>query len=193
MTSLRRRGAALGVLVLALLGGACGEEEVVVEKPSSVPDGLVPEKIQGDKLAFYENTNDSVKDTFANAGKESLAADGRMWELRNNDRLVGTLQISTLMPEVKLENKRHREQILRQIMPATVDELSFDETVVWTTGSADKNLYLWFGEETFAVLTLKGGEEDLDADAVISEVIGYTTTSDNWQPLYIDDEEESEA
>ena len=187
------RWAAAAAVSLSLLAGACGGDPPVVAKPESVPDGLVPEKVADGALAFYENTTDGVKNAFANAGKESLAADGRMWELRKNDRLIGTLQLSTLMPDVKLDNKRHRDQILKQIMPATVDEIVLGDTTVWTTGSADKNSYLWFGEGMFAVLTLKGNEDDLDADAVVTEVVGFATGSDNWKPIYFDEEEEEDS
>ena len=158
-----------------------------------VPDGLVPERVQGDALAFFENTSESVKDAFANAGEDSLAADGRMWELRRDDRLVGTYQIATLLPEVELERERHRQQILRQIMPATVDELEIGDTKVFTTGSADKSIYLFFGEGMLAVLTLKGNEADIDPDAVITDVVDFTTTSDGWLPLFIDDSVDSES
>lgn len=188
-----RRFAALAIATLTLVStAACGNEPAVVVAPKAVPDGLVPDKVQGDVLAFFENTSESVKDAFANAGKESLAADGRMWELRRNDRLVGTYQIATLLPEVELDRERHRQQILRQIMPATVDEFEIGDTRVFTTGSADKSIYLWFGEGMFAVLTLKGNEEEIDPDQVVEDVVGFTTTSDGWLPLFIDDSVDSE-
>jgi hypothetical protein len=169
-------------------GSGCGGPAKVAVKPPKVPEGLVPSKVAGDELAFSESALPGVKDAFANAGPTSLTADGRLWELRKGDRLVGALELATLMPKVNLEKKNHREQILRQIMPGVVDQLSVDVVPVWTSRSNDKSLFVWFGRNVYAVLSLKGAEGELDDEKILDEVVRYNLSSDSWRPLYIADE-----
>lgn len=183
------RRLAVAFLALAALLVACGGEAMVAV-PEKVPDGLVPQTVQNNELAFYESEEPGVKEAFGNAGPQSLAADGRLWELRKGDRLVGALQLATLIPDVDLEERKQRDQILRQVMPAVVDELQVDELRVWTTTSNDKTTYLWFGRQMFVVLSLKGGEDELDAEGILNDVVAHTTSSDAWDPLYIDEDEE---
>ena len=192
MTLTRRL--AVGVVALALVtgAGACSDPPKPV-KPSLVPDGLVPPSVQNNEFNFYESTNPGVQDAFANAGKNSLAADGRLYELRKGDRLVGALQISTLLPDVKLHNKNHRDQILKRVMPSIRDQFMVDEVNVWTTATPDKTQYLWFGKDLFALMTLKGGTADnLDPELILGEVVTFNVSNDKWKPLYIDDEETSD-
>lgn len=189
---LRRTGAAL-LVVVALAGAGCGKDEPPLVKPAEVPDGLVPPTVQGETFAFFESTTDEVKNAFANAGESSLAADGRLWELRKADRLVGALQLSTLLPEVDLAKRNHREQILAQLLPNVRDEIIVDDVNVYAAASNGKTLFVFFSENMFALLTLKGGSEDnLDAEVVLGDVINFATQSESWKPLYIDEEEEEE-
>lgn len=182
------RLAMAAALCLSLLAGACGGDPPVPRQAANVPDGLVPNTIQGDTLAFYESTVPGVREAFSNAGKESLAADGRLWELRKGDRLVGALQLSTLLPDVDLTRPERRREIVRQVLPAIVDELTVGEVRVWTASSYDKTVYLWFASDMFALLSLKASDDDLDREAVLNEVVTFAASSDGWKPLFIDDE-----
>ncbi len=174
---------------LVVFGAACGGENVVEVMPASVPRALTPERVHNSELAFYESELPSVKNAFANAPPNSLAADGRLMELRKSDRLVGTLQVTTLLPDVDLENKEHRDKILKQIMPSLRDEILIDEVTVWTTASEDMFRYLWFGTNMYSLLTIKGGsEDDLDPELVLSEVVAKHLENPNWEPLFIEEE-----
>lgn len=188
---LRRIVAALGV-TLALGGaGGCGDDPPPQAKPAGVPDGLVPATVQDGQFAFFESELASVKTSFANAGPKSLAADGQLWELRKGDRLVGSLQLTTLMPEVDLTEQDHRDMILRQLLPTARDQVLIDEVNVWSTQNQTKAMFLWFGRDMYALMTLKGGSEDnLDPDRILTEVVTHAAASDAWRPLFIDEEVE---
>lgn len=179
------------VAVAVLIGltlGACGDEPAPQVLPIDVPDGLVPAKVQGDKFAFFESELPSVRDAFSNAGPDSLAADGRLWELRVGDRLVGALQISSLMPEVNLEDRDHRGMIVGQLLPTSRDQFEISDVTVWSSVAREKTVYLWFSKNMYAVLTLKGGSQDeLDPEQVVSEVVAQNVLSEQWDPLYIDE------
>jgi len=173
--------------MLAPLAGACGRA-AAPQKPAAVPAGLVPDSVQNNEYAFFESQSKQVKNAFANAGANSLVADGRLWELRKADRLVGILQMSTLMPEVHLDNKKHRNQVVSQILPAVHEQIIVGDIVVFTSTANSKTVYLWFGRDMFNLLTIKPGSEDhLDAEGVLTEVLDNEARSKAWKPLYIDD------
>lgn len=182
------RAPAIVAMLIAL--GGCGNDPVQVVAPSAVPGGLVPASVQSNSYAFYKSELPGVKDAFANAGRNSVAADGELWELRKGDRLVGALQLTTLLPEVDLTNEDHRNQILRQLLPTARDQVVIDDVNVWISESGKKSVYLWFARDMYALMTLKAGsEDDLDSDQVLTEVVTYAASSDSWKPLYIDDDD----
>lgn len=186
------RGAmrAPAILVMLVALGGCGNDRVEVVAPAAVPPGLVPASVQSNSYAFYKSELPGVQDAFANAGPNSVAADGELWELRKGDRLVGALQLTTLLPEVDLTDEDHRNQILRQLLPTARDQVVIDDVNVWISESGTKSVYLWFGSDMYALMTLKAGsEDDLDSDQVLTEVVTYAASSDNWKPLYIDDDD----
>lgn len=193
MRLLRRGSVAvlLLLLVAAVALGACGGHDAPALKPAAVPDGLVPDTVQGGQYAFFESTLPQVKSAFANAGKNSLVADGRMWELRKADRLVGILQVSTLVPTLDLGNDDHRKQVINQILPTARDSITVGDVRVFVSSANEKSVYLWFSDQTFHLLTIKPGSgDDLDPEAVMTEVLDHETQAPGWSPIYFDDEGE---
>lgn len=190
----RRRGfRSLGALVLALAVGvgACGDEPEPVVAPALVPEGLVPASVQGDSLAFYETQAPGAVKAFADAGPDSLAADGRLWELRIGDRLIGVLQLTTLLPEVDLLDKDHRDTIVKQLMPTARDRIDIGDVAVWTATSSGKTSYLWFGEDMFCLLTIKPGTDDaIEPEAVLQDVLDHMVAAEGWDYVYFDDDAE---
>ena len=184
------RWLAIASVVGAIALGACGDEKPVV-KPAAVPDAMVPATVQNAEYAFYESELPGVRNAFANAGANSLAADGRLYEMRKADRLVGVLQLTTLVPELDLHDEEHRNQVISQIMPTVRDRITVGDVVVFTSEANNKTVFLWFAEDMFNLLTIKPGSEDqLDAEGVLTEVLDHQTATPEWEPLYFDDEDE---
>lgn len=184
----KRLSVAASLMTFLILATACGSETRVSARPAEVPKGLVPQAIQAGNLNFYESTIPGVQEAFSDAGPESLVADGELWELRSGDRLVGTFQLTTLVPEVNLDQKKWREQILRRLIPTSTDRLLVSDVPVWTNSSQDRYLYLWFGRDIFALLILKGREEEINPEAVLDEVVAFVTSAGSWNPLFIEEE-----
>jgi hypothetical protein len=189
-----RRAVAVLLLTGALLGlGACGDGEREVVAPLPVPDGLVPERVQGDQLAFYETSVAGARKAFADAGEDSLASDGRLWELRTGDRLVGVLQVTTLLPEVDLLEAEHRDAIVKQLLPTARDRIDIGDVAVWSSTSSGKSTYVWFGDGLFSLLTLKPGSDDsIEPEAVLQDVLDHMVAADAWEYVYFDEEEGEE-
>lgn len=188
-----RRVSALAAVLLAIataLGG-CGDDPEPVVAPVLVPEGLVPVAVQGDSLAFHETEAPGAVKAFADAGADSLAADGRLWELRIGDRLIGVLQLTTLLPEVDLLDADHRDTIVKQLLPTGRDRLDIGDVTVWTSTSSGKTSFLWFGEGMFCLLTIKPGTDDaIEPEAVLQDVLDHMVAADGWDYVYFDDETE---
>lgn len=181
------------VAALAVLATACGSNPVAI-KPQPVPEGLVPAGVQDGKYLFYESELPQAKKAFTDAGPESLAADGKVWELRAGDRLVGLLQITTLLPTFELQKKSHRDQLISQIIPTGRDEVIVGDVQVFTSVSRNKSTYLWFADQTFNLLSIKPATiDDLDAERAMEEVIDFQTQQASFKPVYFDDEDQDEG
>lgn len=192
-----RRIAALGLVVAFGAGGAtgCGDErsDESAAAPTRAAATLAPAAI-GDDLKLYENTDDDTVSAFANAGESSLVSDGRVWEIRRADRIVGALQVTTVLPDIDFSDQDTRETVVRQVIPGSLTRIRIDEVEVFTSTINQKAVFVWFGSGVFAVLQLKDRQlEDRYAD-VATAVIRHQATVEEWTPLppELDDDEDDE-
>lgn len=173
---MRRRLAVL-IAPLLLVTPACGlfddGDANALVPPPKVDATIVPEGIANGELKFYEYA--SAKKDFARAGDKSLVADGKLWELRRSDRLIGTLQISTLKNKVDLSDEKDRNAIVNQVMPGVSTKVTIDEIEVWTAVTPDKTSFLWFGDRMFELLQIKvsEGTEIADAEPLVEELVKF--------------------
>jgi hypothetical protein len=168
------------VLVALATMSACGDESRSVA-PVEVDPSLAPEAL-GDGLKLYENRDDETITAFANAGERTLVADGRIWEIRRADRLIGTLQISTVLPDVDLRQPDVRDTMVRQILTGAVSSIRIGDVEVFTSTTNDKAVYVWFGRGMFEVLQLRDrGVKDFEPFA--TEIIAHQATLEAWEPL----------
>lgn len=172
----------LAVVALVAALGSCGNDEPVetTTPPPSVPDAVVPATLAGD-IELRENLDDETLEAFANGGERSLVADGRLWELRQGPRLVGALQVSTVVDRIDLAETADRQSMLRQVLPGNLNQLLVHGVPVWATEANDKVVYMWFATDIFQVLQLKGSR--LDPEAVLHDVIAHQRGSEDWLPL----------
>lgn len=180
----RRRALVLAALVgIATLLGACGGDEPV-EATAPLPmvrDSVVPASLVGGDIQLRENVDKETVEAFANAGEMSLVADGRLWELRQGARLVGALQVASVVHRVDLADSEDRRSMLRQVLPGNLNQLVIDDVPVWAAEANDKVVYVWFATDTFQVLQLKGSR--LDPEAILREVVAFQRASEDWLPL----------
>jgi hypothetical protein len=185
-----RRGRVLAGIALAVALAACGKGEAGIgARPVEVADELVPAAVGGG-LKLYESTTKETVGAFANAGEESLVADGRLWEIRKGARLVGALQIASVKTKVDLAQARRRDAIVDEVLIGSYDRIRVGDVEVYTSAANDKVVYLWFGESLFEVLQLKGDE--LDHEQVLADVIEHQDGLKSWRPLAVDVEAETD-
>jgi hypothetical protein len=171
--------AALTTAALAALGLAgCGsaQPKLVAAK---VPLSLVPVTLPGG-LNLSEYPQD--RKAFANAGQDSLVADGRLWEIHQGHLLVGTLEIATVVTDVSLTDRGDRAQILDGAMVGAAPvSINVDGVGVAVASAPQRTLYVWFGHSVFEVLQLD--DQRIDPEAVLNNVIGYQQGTGRLAPL----------
>jgi hypothetical protein len=177
---MRRIVSVVLVVLLSATVAACGGDSKAVA-PVEVDPKLAPPALDTN-LKLYENRDRRTIHAFANAGKRSLVADGRIWEIRRADRLIGTLQISTVLPEVDLAKDDLRDSMVRQILPGSLSSIRIGDVEVFTSEVNGKAVYVWFGKRLFEVLQLRD-RATKDFEPLATEVIDHQATVPSWEPL----------
>ena len=167
--------------MVAIIAASCGGGDDAPVAPAAVDTELAPPTL-GTDLKLYENRDEETIRAFANAGAETLVADGRIWEIRRADRLIGTLQISTVTPEIDLRDDETRDALVRQIIPGAQSSIRIGDTEVFTSTVNEKAVFLWFGARLFEVLQLKDREIE-DFEPLATAVIEHQETLASWEPL----------
>jgi hypothetical protein len=187
----RTRALLAAVAVVACLSSACGSggDGELQAAPPKVGTELVPPSLAGGSLVLVEDGK--AKEAFGKLPENALVADGRLYAIRQGDRLVATLQLSTLLPEVDLTDTNRYKEIADELLPGTKEELEVGGLKVLQVPGEDKVVFLWFGRQMFQVLQVKGSR--VDPEAVLAEVIGYQQASPAWEPLPAVDENDEEA
>ena len=164
------------VALVALLFAACGNSAAVEAPPPKVPAELAPKSIQQGALKLYENKSPTTQKAFRHGDPHVLVGEGRLWEIRDHQRLVGALEIATVKSKVRLRSSKVRKGIVSDVMPGRVDELTVGDVTVYATTSNDKVVYMWFGKKLFEILQLKGST--LDPEGLLTDLVAYQTATD---------------
>ena len=177
MRRLRGRAWRAG-LALALAGSAaaCGHGSHPT-RPLAVPLQIVPKQLPG-KTGDPALTLDEYKpgaDQIASAGKRSMISEGRVWQIRRGTTLVGALQVSTLKPRIDVTSAKQRDSLAGLVMSGTVQHIQLAGVDVVMARTADKIIYLWFGDQMFEVLQLKGA--GIDPEGMLKSILDFQKPS----------------
>ena len=173
---------AAGMVVLVLVLGACGGGgggASSAAPPPKVPLTLVPPSLSTGGLVLSEDGE--ARKAFTKLSDRALVADGRLWQIRQADRLVATLQVATVKAKVDLADADQRSTIVEHILPGTRQEIEVNGQTVAMSDANDKTVYVWFGRDLFQVLQVKSTK--IDPEAVVTELVGYQVASPDWRAL----------
>lgn len=173
------RAAALTVAALAAVAG-CGQSRPA--PPAPVPLALAPTAVLNNSLHLYLNTAPNTLAAFQQNPKDALISDGKLWEIRRADRLIGTLEIATVKHDVNLERPSVRDNFTKPILVGAVSDIRLSGQEVATVASDDGvSTVVWFGRGLFEVLQLK--DTVVTAPQLAQAVISYQQTRPEWAPL----------
>lgn len=181
----RQRLAIVAVAIAVASTAACGDGAAPDTQPLAVDVELAPPTLAGD-FTVVAKDDDATRAAFAGAGDDALISDGRMWEIRDADRLVATLQITTMGTDVDLADADARRQIVSQVVAGSVSRIRVSDVEVYSATVDDKVVYVWFGARLFQVLQTKGIDEK--AEALLAALIRHQQGLPAWEPLPLTDE-----
>lgn len=165
-------------MTLALSG--CGQSHP--EAPNPVPLSLAPTSVLGNSLHFYQNTARDTLAAFRQDPKDALISDGKLFEIRRADRLIGTLEIATVKPDVNLERPSVRKEFTAPILVGATSDIRLAGQEVSTVDSDDGvSTLVWFGRGLFEVLQLK--DNVITGPQLATAIISYQQTRPEWSPL----------
>jgi hypothetical protein len=172
----------LAVCCVAVAAGACGGgggRDVAAVPPPKVPVALVPPAFATGELRVTEDGQ--ARKAFSRLKDNALVADGRLWQIRQADRLVATLQVATVKTKVDLADGEQRRSIVNHILPGRRQEIDVNGVTVSMSDANDKTVYVWFGRDLFQVLQVKSTK--IDPEAVVTELVGFQVQSPEWRAL----------
>jgi hypothetical protein len=169
----------VGVAITLALSG-CGQSRPAA--PDPVPLALAPTRLLGDSLHLYQNTARDTLAAFRQDPKDALISDGKLWEIRRADRLIGTLEIATVKPDVNLARPSVRRNLTTPILVGATSDIRLDGQEV-TTVQRDDGVatIVWFGRGLFEVLQVK--DTVVTGPQLATAVIQFQQTRPEWSPL----------
>jgi hypothetical protein len=175
-----RRTLALLPLLAALLLTGCEEE--VAAAPRPVPTLLAPGTLVGGSLVLHLNDSPGTKAAFHADDKASLIDQGQLWEIRRKDRLVGTLQIATVKPDVDLTERDVRDDITAPVLVGARSDIRvLGQEVNQVQNEGGLDTLIWFGKGLFLVLQVK--DQLVTGPQLVQEVIQHQQSRTEWDPL----------
>jgi hypothetical protein len=175
---MRRSTAALllGAVVLA----GCGKQ--AEPAPNPVPAGLAPVTVLHGDLQLHLNDARETTAAFHQDESLSLISDGKLWEVRRNDRLVGTLEIATLKPSVDVARASVRQHITSPILVGATSAIRLaGQEVTTVTRSDGVATLVWFGHGLMEIVQVK--DQQVTGPQLAQAIIEYQQTQPQWSPL----------
>ena len=167
------------LLALVLLAG-CGDQPKAV--PRLVPIALAPASVLGGSLGLYLNTAANTEAAFKQGAKDSLIDEGQLWEIRRKDRLIGTLEIATVKPDVDLTDDDVREEFTSPILVGARSDIRvLGQEVNMVQAEGGLSTLIWFGKGLFLVLQVK--DQVVTAPDLAQAIIEHQQSRTEWEPL----------
>lgn len=172
--------AGVAPLAVLLAATACGQTRAAAPVP--VPTALAPPSVLNGSLHLYRNTARDTVAAFKQDAQDALISDGKLWEIRRADRLIGTLEIATVKPDVNLARPSVRKNFTSPILVGATSDIRLDGQEVSTVSRDDGvSTMVWFGRGLFEVLQLK--DAIVTGPQLATAIISYQETRPEWAPL----------
>jgi hypothetical protein len=169
----------LVLIVVVVVAGACGGSPKPLAAPP-IPTAAVPARVDAaGGLVMQPNASQDVQHAFRSVGPTSLVKEGRVWEVRQGERLVGLLELASIGRRADTRKEADRQAMRRQILVGEPAELDFSGVPVYETTDGALSTFVWFGRQMLGTLTIKG----VDADAVSNDLVTRILQSRHWPNL----------
>jgi hypothetical protein len=157
------------LIAVVAIGAGCGQDTNAFVPPSQLPGRLVPSKLGA--LQFQREPSAEAK--YKKAGATSLIKEGRVYSIRHDAIVEGSLQVSLFKPDVSPDDPRVLAGIERTIAETTFEERTVHNQKVNVMRLPDQNIYLWFPPRTNAMSLLVVRHQFRSGDTLMRAVIEY--------------------
>jgi hypothetical protein len=167
------------LLAVLLLAGCQDDPEA---PPRPVPTALAPKAVLGGSLGLYLNTSAGTEAAFKQDAEDALIDEGKLWEVRRKDRLVGTLQIATVKPDIDLSKDDVRRQFTSPILVGSRSDIRLlGQEVNVVEGEGGLSTLVWFGDGLFLVLQVK--DKLVTGPDLAQAILEHQQSRPEWVPL----------
>lgn len=170
-----RRVALALACVFAL--ASCGSSSDAPTPLARVPGDMVPTQLNGapgDTPMLLREYEPGAK-RLAKAGANSMIAHGKVFEVRRDDQLVGALQIATLRPKVDVSSAKERDKLASLVVIGATQKIRVSGVEVVAAQADNKIVFLWFGDQLFEVLQIKG--DGLKPEQMLKDILDFQKPS----------------
>lgn len=162
-------------LLLALSSAltACGRSDAAPPVLAHVPANMVPTELPGSPgdspMTLREYALGAKR--IRNAGQRSMIAQGRVYEVRRGEQLVGALQIATLRSKVDVSSAKQRAELASLVVSGATQKIRVSGVEVVASAVENKVVFLWFGDQLFEVLQVKG--DGLKPEQILKDILDF--------------------
>lgn len=148
-----RRLAAAGSIVLAALASACSSDTDASPQTVRAPveaEVALPSQILGLKVV-----RENVKANLSNVQQTYLQSVGLFSFREGDDLLRATIQVGRFNDVADQDKARFRDGIIGQLGSTVPVKLRIDERTVYLSTGSDTNIFSWFDDVGFYVLSIR--------------------------------------
>ncbi len=165
-----------GMIVLLLLtSGACGRLSAEDRQPTAqlvepvMPEEVAPSEFEG--LRFQREPG--AERAFELAGEESLVAVGQVYTVRDDEGVLGALQVGAFKPGLEATQKELREGVLGSIGTGTFELTRIGNERIHVQRLPEQRIFLWFPPrmEYYEIFIARQGFED--ADRIFASLLAF--------------------
>lgn len=153
MSTVRRLAAAGTIVVLAALASACSSGTDASPRTVRAPvesEVALPSQILGLKVV-----RENVKANLSNVQQTYLQSVGLFSFREGDDLLRATIQVGRFNDVADQDKARFRDGIIGQLGATVPVKLRIDERTVYLSTGSDTNIFSWFDEVGFYVLSIR--------------------------------------
>lgn len=162
-----------GLLLVALVGGLAFAGSRDSDRPASagpaLPTRIAPASLGN--LRFVPELD--AQKAYAAAGSTSLAADGRVFSIRQGDIVQGSLQVAGFVPEVDVRSRRVRQQVLAGLGSGRFTPARIGEERVFRIRLPEQTLLLAFGRDGRSYTLMVTRAAFRDAERVFASLLAF--------------------
>ena len=164
-------GSVIAIVVVLLGLAGCGSSSTAAgtSAPLGYPSRIIPDKV----LAYDVSRVVAAEANFKKPGDLSLVSEGRVYSLRDDVSIQGSMQISVFNPDVNSHDREVQTGIESQLGSGTFHTVMFGTVRLREAYNSDLHFYVWFPPDHPVMEVFAIRRSVRDAEEIVRRVIAY--------------------